>query len=96
MPAIGAGRPKSSLDDPEQAAHNLEHSENTRAIDSTSPPVRDVSEADFAAEAHGFSGFEAVAKGSEYRGNAPCDGSRFSWWNRVKAGFAKLRNGFNS
>lgn len=32
-------------------------------------PARDVTEADFAAEAHGFTGFEKAGRGSCYRGN---------------------------
>ena len=49
----------------ENASHN--HDGVPHRVDRR--PVRDVAEADFAAEAHGFTGFEKAGRGSCYRGN---------------------------
>lgn len=56
---------------PEQASHNLEHADHPQQIDTDHPPTRDVGEADFAAEAHGFTGFEAAGKGADYKSGKP-------------------------
>lgn len=48
----------------ENAAHNLEATPER----TDRKPVRDVGEADFAAEAHGFTGFEKAGRGSCYGG----------------------------
>lgn len=52
---------------PEQASHNLEYSDHQQRLVGNSSPIRDVLDADFAAEAHGFTGFETVGKGSRYK-----------------------------
>jgi hypothetical protein len=52
---------------PEQASHNLEYSDRAQQLDMNRPPIRDPLDADFAAEAHGFTGFEKVGKGSRYK-----------------------------
>lgn len=49
---------------PEQTAHNLESRDPAGAAET--PPVRDAGEADFGAEAHGFTGYEAAGKGADY------------------------------
>jgi hypothetical protein len=50
----------------EDAAHN--HDGKTERQDR--PPKRDVVEADFGAEAHGFTGYERVGRGSCYAGGS--------------------------
>lgn len=50
----------------ENASHNLD----SRIDDQRKRPSRDVSDADFAAEAHGFTAFENTDQGSSYRGGA--------------------------
>jgi hypothetical protein len=57
----------SSNTDAEQASHNLEHADQPKAINPDQPPERDPGEADFAAEAHGFTGFESAGKGADYK-----------------------------
>ncbi len=57
----------SDLNAPENRVHNLDITAEECEELGDRPPVRDVSEADFAAEAHGFTGFERVDKGSRYR-----------------------------
>ena len=52
---------------PEQASHNLEYSDQPQRWKSNHPPIRDPLDADFAAEAHGFTGFEMVGRGSRYK-----------------------------
>jgi len=52
---------------PEQASHNLEYSDQHQQSTENCPPTRNVLDADFAAEAHGFTGFESVGKGSRYK-----------------------------
>jgi hypothetical protein len=52
---------------PEQASHNLEYSDRMQQWDKHRPPIRDTLDADFAAEAHGFTGFEMAGKGSRYK-----------------------------
>ncbi|MBY6204241.1 cupin domain-containing protein [Halomonas denitrificans] len=49
--------------DSENAPHNLD----ADGKDVDGAPKRDVREADFAAEAHGFTGFERAGRGSDYR-----------------------------
>lgn len=56
-----------SATNPEQASHNLEYSDQPQQLDKSSPPIRDTLDADFAAEAHGFTGFENIGKGSRYK-----------------------------
>lgn len=52
---------------PENVAHNLDIGrEEAKALEDT-PPQRDVSEADFGAEYHGFTGFERAGKGSRFK-----------------------------
>lgn len=51
---------------PENAVHNLDIDPDERAALAKRAPQREVGEADFAAEAHGFSAFEAVGYGSDY------------------------------
>ena len=58
---------KSFSTSPEQASHNLEYSDRVQQLDMNRPPIRDTLDADFAAEAHGFTGFEKVGKGSRYK-----------------------------
>lgn len=58
---------RSSTTDAEQASHNLEHADRPHQVDTQHPPKRDVGEADFGAEAHGFTGFEAAGKGADYK-----------------------------
>jgi hypothetical protein len=62
-------KPKFTLDarHPELTEHNLEQADLPSAIDTHRQPVRDVTEADFGAEAHGFTGYEAVGRGSRYK-----------------------------
>ena len=55
---------------PENAPHNLEFSEDENRQCELKPPERDLREADFAAEAHGFTGFEQAGRGSSYRASA--------------------------
>lgn len=55
---------------PDQANHNLEHIDRPQDIDPTQPPTRQAGEDDFAAEAHGFTGYENVGEATEgYHGN---------------------------
>ena len=51
---------------PENAVHNLDMDAQEVAALADRAPQRDVLEADFAAEAHGFSAFEAVGRGSDF------------------------------
>jgi hypothetical protein len=51
----------------EQASHNLEHADQPETVNPDQPPERDPGEADFAAEAHGFTGFESAGKGADYK-----------------------------
>jgi hypothetical protein len=63
---------RSANTDAEQASHNLEHADQPKTINPEQPPERDPGEADFAAEAHGFTGFESVGKGANYKsGKSP-------------------------
>ncbi len=55
--------------DSENAPHNLDVDE--KEIDGA--PKRDVREADFAAEAHGFTGYEQAGRGSTYRNESNSD-----------------------
>jgi hypothetical protein len=55
---------------PQNASHNLD----ARLDDQSEPPDRDVVEADFAAEAHGFTAYEKTGQGSSYEGGALDDG----------------------
>lgn len=64
-PKVDANR--SSNTDAEQASHNLEHADQPKAINPEQSPERDPGEADFAAEAHGFTGFESAGKGADYK-----------------------------
>jgi hypothetical protein len=65
---------RSSNTDAEQASHNLEHADQPQSINTEQPPERDPGEADFAAEAHGFTGFESAGKGADYKsGKSPSD-----------------------
>lgn len=57
----------SSATNPEQASHNLEYSDQQPLLNDNCPPIRDTLDADFAAEAHGFTGFEKAGKGSRYK-----------------------------
>lgn len=59
--------PQFSAPYPEQASHNLEYSDQSQRINPQKPPARAVEDADFAAEAHGFTGFERVGKGASYK-----------------------------
>jgi len=49
---------------PDNASHNLD----SKLEDQDRPPTRDVLEADFAAEAHGFTAYEKAGLGSSYEG----------------------------
>ncbi|HMB38146.1 MAG TPA: hypothetical protein VKO85_03630 [Wenzhouxiangellaceae bacterium] len=51
---------------PDNASHNLD----SKLKDQRRRPSRDVAEADFAAEAHGFTAFENTGQGSRYQGGA--------------------------
>lgn len=51
---------------PDNASHNLD----AQIDDQRRKPSRDVADADFAAEAHGFTAFENTGQGSSYRGGA--------------------------
>lgn len=55
--------------DSENAPHNLDVDEK----DIDGAPKRDVREADFAAEAHGFTGYESAGRGSTYRNASNSD-----------------------
>jgi len=50
----------------DNACHNLD----SKIGDQRKRPSRDVADADFAAEAHGFTAFENTGQGSSYRGGA--------------------------
>ena len=54
-----------TADHPEQTEHNLENVD--KKVDQEGRPVRSQQEADFAAEAHGFTGFESAGKGADYK-----------------------------
>lgn len=63
--------------DAEQASHNLEHADRLKTLNPEQPPERDPGEADFAAEAHGFTGFESAGKGANYKsGKSPSNGNK--------------------
>jgi len=49
---------------PQNASHNLD----SKLTNQSEPPPRDVVEADFAAEAHGFTAYENTGQGSSYQG----------------------------
>lgn len=51
-------------------ADNASHNLDARIDDQRKRPSRDVADADFAAEAHGFTAFENTGQGSSYRGGA--------------------------
>lgn len=51
-------------------ADNASHNLDSRIDDQHKQPSRDVADADFAAEAHGFTAFENTGQGSSYRGGA--------------------------
>ncbi|HKL52513.1 MAG TPA: hypothetical protein VJ902_01020 [Wenzhouxiangellaceae bacterium] len=51
-------------------ADNASHNLDSRIDDQQKKPSRDVADADFAAEAHGFTAFENTGQGSSYRGGA--------------------------
>lgn len=51
-------------------ADNASHNLDARIDDQRRRPSRDVADADFAAEAHGFTAFENTGQGSSYRGGA--------------------------
>ncbi|MDX1627020.1 MAG: cupin domain-containing protein, partial [Wenzhouxiangellaceae bacterium] len=48
---------------------NESHNLDSRVEDPSQRPSREVGQADFAAEAHGFTGFEKAGHGSTHRGN---------------------------
>ncbi len=75
-------KPKFSLDstNPELTEHNLEQADRPAAIDTHGPPVRDVTEADFGAEAHGFTGYELAGRGSQYKSGP----KKKSWRDRLR------------
>jgi hypothetical protein len=50
---------------PDNAIHNLD----AKLEDQDRAPTRDVAEADFAAEAHGFTAYEEAGHGSTYDGS---------------------------
>ena len=51
-------------------ADNASHNLDSKIDDQRKRPSRDVADADFAAEAHGFTAFENTGQGSSYRGGA--------------------------
>ena len=51
-------------------ADNASHNLDAQIDDQRKKPSRDVTDADFAAEAHGFTAFESTGQGSSYRGGA--------------------------
>ena len=51
---------------PENASHNMDMTEEEVETACEDEPERDPGEADFAAEAHGFTGPEKADRGSEY------------------------------
>jgi hypothetical protein len=55
---------------------NAEHNHDGVAANTDGPPERDVLDADFAAEAHGFTGFEKAGRGSCYAGGSLEAGNR--------------------
>jgi len=64
---------------------NEPHNLDSHVEDERRPPPRSVEEADFAAEAHGFTGYEKAGQGSCHRGNdstAASDGDTGSWIDR--------------
>ena len=52
---------------PENVSHNHDFDPEEAAGLENTPPQRDVTEADFGAEYHGFTGFERAGKGSWFR-----------------------------
>jgi len=57
----------------DQALYNLENREHPEKVDPDRPPTRQPGEDDFAAEAHGFTGYEKVGKAGE-KPNGPNTG----------------------
>lgn len=57
----------------DQEPYNLEHRDDPEKVDTGRPPTREVGEDDFAAEAHGFTGFERAGKAGE-KPNGPGTG----------------------
>jgi len=50
---------------PDQVEHNLENQGQPEKINPEEPPTRQPGEDDFAAEAHGFTGYEKVGEATE-------------------------------
>lgn len=65
-------------------ADNASHNPDSKVKDQRRRPTRDVSEADFAAEAHGFTAFENAGQGSTYPGGALEDNERTGKAARTK------------